>query len=229
MIPTTIVERVATSGGEMVLYRHGGDYAIRVAGVELMNSRNHGSEDELGRRASALVAGARAPRMLVGGLGLGFTLRAALDALPAAARVDVAEIVPAVVRWNRTMLGGLAGHPLADARVTVIEGDVARVIAGARGAYDAIALDVDNGPDEMFERNGGLYRRAGLAASREALAPGGVLAVWSAFESATFTRWLRDTGFDVELATIRSRARGGPRHFIWLARRPRAPRRAPQR
>jgi spermidine synthase len=220
VIPVVVVERVATPGGEMVLSRRGEEFAIRVGGVQLMCSRSHDSEDELGRRAGSLVRGVRAPRMLVGGLGLGYTLRAALEALPPTARVDVVEIVPAVVRWNRTVLGGLARHPLADPRVSVIEGDVGRVIADSPpGRYHAILLDVDNGPDELFERNGALYRRAGLLAAHAALAPGGVLAVWSSFESPTFTRWLREVGFTVEVACIRATQRRGPRHYIWFAHR----------
>lgn len=220
MIPTIILERVATTGGEMVLSRHGRDFSIRVGGTELMNSRNHGSEDELGRRAGELVAGARAPRLLIGGLGLGYTLRATLEVVPRDARVEVVELVPQVVQWNRTYVGALAKHPLDDPRVAVIEDDVARVIArSAPARYDAILLDVDNGPDEVFEHNAALYRRTGVAAAFAALAPGGVLAVWSAFPSHTFTRWLRDAGFAVEQTSVKAQ-RGGPRHFLWFARRP---------
>ncbi len=215
MIPHVVVERVATPGGEMTLSRRGTQFSIRVGGVELMNSHNHASEDELGRRACALVAGVRTPRILIGGLGLGFTLRAVLDGAPAA-MIDMVEIVPAVVRWNRTHTGALAGQPLDDARVTVIEDDVARVIAGAQARYDAIVLDVDNGPDELFESNAKLYKRAGLAAAHRALVAKGGLAVWSSFESATFTTWLREVGFAVELVRVKAH---GTRHVIWLARR----------
>lgn len=220
VIPTVVIERAATPGGEMVLSRHGETFAIRVAGVELMSSVNHGSEDELGRRAADLVRGVPAPRMLVGGLGLGFTLRAALDALPRTARVDIVELVPDVVRWNRTIYGALAGHPLDDPRVTVVEADVVRVIIGAApGTYDAIVLDVDNGPNDVFEQNVELYRKNGIAQSRAALAPGGLLAVWSSFDSPTYTRWLREAGFEVEVTRLRSKFRGGPRHYLWFARR----------
>lgn len=212
-----VIDRAPCPAGELVLWRRGDIYAIRVAGVELMNSRSHVSEDELGRITCGALAGHAAPRMLVGGLGLGYTLRAALDALPATAQLDVAELVPAVVRWNRGVLGHLASHPLADPRVTVIEDDVAAVIARARGAYHSILLDVDNGPDGIGQQNATLYRRSGLLAARAALAPGGVLAVWSAFDSPTFTRWLRDAGFAVEL--VRTRAHGA-RHYIWLASAP---------
>src|SRR5438067_6685035 len=143
----------------MTLSRRGDDFSIRVRGVELMNSHNHESEDELGRRACALVKGVTKPRILIGGLGLGFTLRAVLDGC--AGSVDVVELVPAVVRWNRTVLGELAGRPLDDPRVTVIEDDVAHVIA-TRTGYHAIVLDVDNGPDELFTSNAKLYARTGL-------------------------------------------------------------------
>jgi spermidine synthase len=216
VIPNIVIERVATpGGGEMVLSRRGDQFSIRVSGVELMNSMSHDSEDELGSSTVARMRSSGAPRIMIGGLGLGYTL---LDALPAAARVEVVELIPAVVRWNRTILGGLAREPLADPRVTVIEDDVARTIARSpAGAYTAILIDVDNGPDGVIERNTPLYRRAGLAAAHAALAPGGVFAVWSAFESPTFTRWLTDSGFTVELARIRPR--GGARHYIWFAER----------
>lgn len=219
MIPIEVLERVASPIGELVLSRRGGDYSLRIEGTELMNSRNHGSEDELGAKTAALVAGVKAPRVLVGGLGFGYTLRAALDALGPGARVDVAEIVPELVRWNREVLGHLAGHPLADARVTLIEDDVARVIGRAEARYDAIALDVDNGPDGMHPRNAGLYRERGLAAAHHALVPGGVLAVWSSFPSTSFTTWLVRAGFETTLETVKSKHRGGPRHYIWYARK----------
>jgi len=199
-----------------VLAQRGNEISIRVAGVELMNSRDHGSEDELGRQTAARIT-AKAPRVLIGGLGFGFTLRAALDALPADAHVDVVELVPAIVRWNRTILSHLAGNPLADPRVTVIEDDVLNVIKKASG-YDAIVLDVDNGPDPIYEGNAALYKRHGLSAARAALAPGGWLAVWSSFSSKTFTTWLRDVGFSSELVTMKSKFKGGPTHYVWFAR-----------
>src|SRR4051812_41394199 len=155
-----------------------------------MNSRDHSSEDELGTQTVARVT-AKQPRILIGGLGFGFTLRATLDALPAGAHVDVVEIVPAIVRWNRTILAHLAGNPLGDPRVTVIEDDVANVIKKSTG-YDAIILDVDNGPDAVYEGNAVLYKQRGLMAARAALVPGGWLAVWSSFASKTFTTWLRE-------------------------------------
>lgn len=219
MIPVEVLERVQTPSGELVLSRRDQDYAIRIRGVELMSSRNHGSEDELGTQTCARLRGVAAPRVLVGGLGLGFTLRATLDALPADAAVDLVEIIPAVLRWNREIYGHLARHPLADPRVTATCDDVARVIATNNSCYHAILLDVDNGPDAVLDGNEGLYKRTGLERAHAALVPGGVLAVWSSFESATFTRWLRGTGFEVEVVAIKSKHKGGPRHHIWFARR----------
>jgi spermidine synthase len=213
VIPTVVLDRVATPGGDMVLSRRGDQFSIRVGRVELMNSRNHASEDELGRRACTLVGDRTDARVLVGGLGLGYTLRAVLDGCRAA--IDVVELVPAVVRWNREHTGALAGHPLDDPRVTVIEDDVARVIAAADASYHAIVLDVDNGPDELFDENAKLYQRRGLVAAHRALVPGGGLAVWSAFESKTFTTWLRTTGFAAEVIRVNAH---GARHVIWLAR-----------
>jgi spermidine synthase len=215
LVPRVVLEKVPVPGGELVLARRGKEYSIRVGGVELMNSRDHWSEDTLGR-GTAQRLNAKAPRVLIGGLGFGFTLRAALDALPAAAKVDVVELVPAIVRWNRTLLGSLARDPLADPRVTVIEADVADIIRTAKN-YDAILLDVDNGPDAVYDGNAALYKRRGLEAAKRALAPGGILAVWSAFESNTFTQWLREVGFTTEMATLKSPFKGGPTHYVWFA------------
>jgi spermidine synthase len=201
-----------------VLSRRGEEYSIRVASVELMNSRDHSSEDELGRASVARLR-AKAPRVLIGGLGMGFTLRAALDALPPKAHVEVVEIVPDIVRWNRGVLAKLAGEPLADPRVTVVEADVAHVIRKANETYDAIVLDVDNGPDAVYEGNAVLYKRNGLAAAKAALAPGGWLAVWSSFRSNTFTTWLREVGFATELVTIKSKFKSGATHYVWFAQR----------
>ena len=201
-----------------MLTQHGKQFSIRVAGVELMSSVNHGSEDELGRLSCAPLK-SQAPRVLIGGLGMGFTLRAALDVLPPGARVEVVELIPDVVRWNRTVYGQLANHPLDDPRVTVVEEDVANVIERGRD-YDAIVLDVDNGPDGVYHANRGLYQRRGLDAAHTALAPGGLLTVWSCFESPTFTRWLRAAGFSVELRNIKTKYKGGPRHCIWFAVKP---------
>jgi spermidine synthase len=219
VIPTIVISRATSPGGEqLVLSQRGQQFSIRVAGVELMSSGNHGSEDELGARSAALIK-SPAPRVLIGGLGMGFTLRAALDALPAAARVEIVEIVPDVVQWNRTVYGQLANHPLRDPRVTLIEEDVAHVIERGRG-YDAIILDVDNGPEGVYRDNRGLYQQRGIDAAFGALAPGGLFAVWSSFESPTFTRWLRKARFAVDLRHIKAKYKGGPRHCIWFAIKP---------
>ncbi|HEU0030727.1 MAG TPA: hypothetical protein VFQ53_08840 [Kofleriaceae bacterium] len=219
MIPTVVLDRVQTPMGELRLARRGDEFSIRVAGVELMNSRNHASEDEFGRLAGALVAGVATPRVLIGGLGMGFTLRAALDALGDRARVDVVELVPAVVRWNRELYGHLAGAPLGDSRVHVIEADVVAVVRESTARYDAIVLDVDNGPDGISEANGRLYGARGLAELHAALAPGGALAIWSAFEAPAFTKRVTKAGFGVEVRRVRTQHGGNPVHFFWVARR----------
>lgn len=202
----------------MVLEREGGEVAIRIGDRTLMSSDAHDSEDELGRVVAAAVRGIAVPRVLIGGLGLGFTLRAALDALPAEARVDVAELAAEVVRWNRAECGAYAGRPLDDPRVALFVEDVAAVIARSADAYDAIALDVDNGPSAITHpRNEALYRRAGLRQARRALRPGGVLAVWSSFASPLFTRSLEELGGTVELLAPAPARPGAPQHYIWLA------------
>jgi len=213
----TLATALAPGGATLSLVRRGDTFVIRVGHAELMSSHMHGSEERLAEFTCTDLP----PRasILIGGLGMGFTLRAALDALPATAKVDVVEIVPALVQWNRTLLASLAGSPLDDPRVTVIEADVAEVIKTAKN-YDAIVLDVDNGPDAVYDGNAGLYKRRGLEAAKRALAPGGVLAVWSAFKSNTFTHWLRETGFATELVTMKSKFKGGPTHYVWFARRP---------
>jgi spermidine synthase len=159
--------------------------------------------------------------VLVGGLGMGYTLAAALHHLEADAEVVVAELVPAVVRWNREYIGGYAGHPLHDARVSVREGDIARILKRERGSFDAILLDVDNGPEGLTHReNDWLYGNAGLAAAFATLRPGGVLAVWSAGPDRDFSERLRRAGFEVEVHTVPAHAgRRGARHTIWIATR----------
>jgi spermidine synthase len=183
-----------------------------------MSSRMHGSEEALAafgcRRARLLDE----PCVLVGGLGMGFTLRATLDLLPPAATVVVAELVPAVVEWNRGELGPLAGHPLQDARVRIEIGDVAGVIRASADRFDAMLLDVDNGPAAFTATdNTGLYDDRGLAAARAALKPQGILAVWSAWDDRRFEQRLRHGGFTVEVERVRARLKkGGPRHTIFL-------------
>ena len=209
-------------GGELKLMRRGTEYSIMSGAIELMNSRLSGSEEALATLTWEALGGKPTPRMLIGGLGMGFTLRAALAVLPPKAALVVAELAPAVIAWARGPLAGLFEGALEDPRVQVREGDVAETIAAARGAYDAILLDVDNGPGGLNrEANDGLYSAAGLAAARAALAPGGVLAVWSAAPDAPFVNRLRKAGFAVEEKRVRATRSGrGARHVIWLAVKP---------
>src|SRR5215510_12478432 len=182
MIPWTQIDTAEMpGGGALRLLQHGRDFAIKLDRHELMNSRLHGSEEALATLACARIASHARPRILIGGLGMGFTLRAALDALGAGAQVVVAELVPAVVAWNRGPLAALSGHSLDDARVSVRAADVGSVIRAEEAAYDAILLDVDNGPEALTrDANDRLYDPGGLGAAHAALRPGGVLAVWSA-------------------------------------------------
>ena len=221
MIPwETLGKERAPDGGELILYRRGGEFMIRVDGRELMSSRTHGSEDVLAELACAGLKDLEAPRVLVGGLGLGFTLRAALDVLPSAARVVVAEIVPAVVEWNRGPVGPLAGRPLEDHRVAVVVKDVGAVLRRTKERFDAILLDVDNGPAALTRKgNHGLYVETGLVATRAALRPGGVLAVWSAAPDDVFVRRLERARFAVSTHVVPARGiGGGPKHTVFLAR-----------
>ena len=185
-----------------------------------MNSRMHGSEDALAEMTCARLTDVANPRILVGGLGMGFTLAAALQHAPADVRIIVAELVPAMVRWNSGPLGEVSGYPLRDERVSVREGDVAGILQTESEAYDAILLDVDNGP-EGFTRpeNDWLYDVDGLAAAYSALRGYGVLAVWSAGPAPDFIQRLNKIGFDVEEVHVRAHAGKGARHVIWFARK----------
>jgi len=221
MIPWQLIERAPVPGGEgeLSLQRRGEEYSIRVDRAELMNSRQHGSEEELARLGCAAVRERPKARVLVGGLGMGFTLAATLSQLRPDAEVVVAELVGAVVAWNRDHLGHLAGHPLKDGRVTVRQGDVRAVMAEHRAAFDAILLDVDNGPSGLTqERNGWLYGPSGLRAARAALRQGGVLAVWSVAREDAFTKRLEREGFAVQVHGASARAGNkGAKHTIWIA------------
>lgn len=207
-------------GGQLKLYRRDAEFSIMLGGTELMNSRLSGSEAALATLAIDRMPRGPRPALLIGGLGMGFTLRAALEGLPAEAQVDVVELVPAVVAWARGPMAELFAGSLDDPRVQVIEADVGDVIR-ARGGYDAILLDVDNGPDGLTrDSNDRLYDPRGLAAARTALRPGGVLAVWSSAPDRGFTARLGRAGFTVAEETVRARGdRGGARHTIWLASR----------
>jgi spermidine synthase len=221
VLPWRTLDRALTSdGGELTLASRGAQFAIRVDGQELMNSDSHGSEEKLGRHGCAGLGALPRARVLIGGLGMGYTARASLSALGPRADVEVVELVGAVVRWNRDVIGHLAGAPLRDARLRVVEGDVADRIDAARARYDAILLDVDNGPLALTSHeNQRLYAPEGLRRARRALRPNGVLAVWSAFQSSAFTARLSAAGFDVNLKRVRAGAGSSRRHALWLARR----------
>ena len=208
----------APDGAELALTLRSGEYVILANGKSLMSSRMHGSEEALAAFALARIRDREAPHVLVGGLGMGFTLRATLDLLPQDGTVVVAELLPAVIEWNRGPLGPLAAHPLKDRRARVEPGDVAATLRSSAGAFDAILLDVDNGPAAFATSgNAALYNDAGLAAARAALKKGGVLAVWSARDDRKFEQRLRYAGFRVEVERVRARLKkGGPRHTIFL-------------
>jgi spermidine synthase len=213
----TIATATAPDGAPLALARRDDEWVVRVAGRTLMSSRQHGSEEALATLALARCA--RRRRILVGGLGFGYTLRAVLDRIPVDAVVEVAELVPAVVAWNREHLSSLAGRPLDDRRVVLSEGDVRARLRAARARYDAILLDVDNGPSAVaHEENDSLYGDVGLATCLGALVEGGVLAVWSAVPDPRFLNRLGKLGFAAEAleAGGRGEGKGGPRHVIFL-------------
>ncbi len=220
MTPRELIDTASIPGGEELrLFRRGSDFMIVLDRNELMNSRMSGSEEALATMTCERLGDRRAPHILIGGYGMGFTLRAALNRLDAQARVTVAELVPEILAWARGPMASLAAGCLDDPRVMVLEQDVARVIAEGAGSYDAILLDVDNGPDGLVrEANNGIYALSGLAAARAALRPGGILAIWSAAPDPAFTRRLIKAGFSVDEVVVKARANGkGPRHVIWFA------------
>jgi len=224
MTPWELIDTAAMpgDGAPLRLMRRGAEYSIMSGSTELMNSRLSGSEEALAELACGRIRTRSAPAVLIGGLGMGFTLGAALAELGADAAVTVAELIPAVVAWGRGPLAHIVGSSLDDPRVVIHEGDVGALIGAARAAYDAILLDVDNGPHGLSRgENDSLYSRAGLSAARRALTPGGVLAVWSSAPDPAFTRRMRDEGFAVEEVTVRARKSGkGARHMIWIATAP---------
>ena len=221
MKPWELLGETRTPDGEtLTLMRQDREFVILANGKPLMSSRMHGSEEALASLGCAHLAGAGEPRVLVGGLGMGFTLAATLSGLPEAATVVVAELVAGVVEWNRGPLGAFAGRPLGDPRVEVVVGDVLDTLRAGAAQFDAVLLDVDNGPDAFTSaRNSALYADRGLAAVRAALRPNGVLAVWSAWEDRKFEQRLRAGGFEVEVRRVRARLKkGGPWHTIFLGR-----------
>jgi spermidine synthase len=220
MIPRELVATARIPGGpEMKLYRRGRDHMILVDRDELMSTRMSGSEEALAELTGRRLGSRPRQSWLIGGYGMGFTLRAALRVLPADAQVTVAEILPEIIEWAHGPMSELTGTSLDDPRATLRFRDVAELIAQQAGAFDAILLDVDNGPDALVRpENDRLYSPAGLHAARTALKPGGLLAIWSAAPDSSFTRTLVGAGFQVEEEVVRARSNGkGPRHHIWFA------------
>ena len=223
MKPRELIGTAKVPGGvELRLIRHGDDHVIMVDSNELMSSRLGGSEEALAVMTCQRLRPGHAPHLLIGGYGMGFTLRAALAIIGRHGRASVAEIVPEIIDWARGPMAGLTNGCLDDPRVRLISGDVAAEIRAAPRRYDAILLDVDNGPSGLTRpANDGLYSRKGLALAKAALKPHGILAIWSAAPDAHFTRRLEAAGFKVEQATVRARSNGkGPRHTIWFAALP---------
>lgn len=225
MIPRELLATAEVPGGDepLRLIRRGSEYSIMLGANELMNSRLSGSEEAMSTLAAARIAGVSAPRVLIGGLGMGFTLRTALQAFGARASIEVAELVPEIVDWARGPMAHLHAGTLDDPRVSIHVGDVGGLIRSSAGRFDAILLDVDNGPDGLVRpENNRLYGKAGLHNARKALAPGGVLAIWSAERDDKFVRRMESVGFNVEEVEVRARydadGKGkGPRHVIWFA------------
>ena len=216
-----LIDRAQVPGGvELQLLRKNGDFAIVFGENELMSSDIFASEQALATLTCARIATQDAPQLLIGGYGMGFTLRAALGVFPAGASITVVELVPEIIEWARGPMRALGAECLDDPRVELVKGDVAPVIRAASGSYDAILLDVDNGPDGLVRAaNNQIYSAYGLRAARVALRPGGVLAIWSAAKDEGFVRRLKEAGFVVEEVSVRARANGkGAKHVIWFAR-----------
>ena len=224
MIPWEEIDRAEIPGhdGYLTLQKRGTEFSIRTAGTELMNSRRHGSEDALAEIPISRIQRRSGIRVLIGGLGMGYTLAAALEILRPDARITVSELIPTVVDWNREHLGHLTGSPLDDPRVSVEIEDVAETMQKRINAWDAILLDVDNGPDGLTRQaNDRLYGEYGLAMAFSALRSGGVLSIWSSGADPAFTRRLKRCGFRTEIVTPRALKTGkGSRHTIWLGEKP---------
>lgn len=222
MLPRELIGTANIPGGDALkLVKHGRDFIIMLGRNELMSSRMSGSEEALANMTCERLKSREAPHILIGGYGMGFTLRAALKQLGPKAKITVAELVPEIVDWAKGPMAELCAGCLDDKRVKLVIDDVTALIANGSGRYDAILLDVDNGPDGLTrDDNDRLYSRAGLERAKSALRPGGILAVWSAAPDEGFARRLRNTGFAVEEVFVRARANGkGPRHVIWFGKR----------
>ncbi|CDZ49811.1 spermidine synthase [Neorhizobium galegae] len=220
MLPWIQLDRatIPGEGGELRLKQRGAEFSIMLGSTELMNSRLSGSEEALATLSCERIAGRKNARMLIGGLGMGFTLRAALGVLPDDTRVTVAELVAAVFDWARGPMAEFHKGTLDDPRVDIHVGDVGALIRSRNAAYDAILLDVDNGPDGLTRAsNDSLYTHTGLRAAKAALREKGVLAVWSSAPDAAFTRRLRDAGFAAEEIFVRTNGKRGGRHVLWMA------------
>jgi spermidine synthase len=219
MIPWVELDRAEMpGGGELRLKQRGTEFSIMLGSIELMNSRLSGSEEALATRSCERVRTRTRPHLLIGGLGMGFTLRAALAQVGEDARITVAELVPAVIAWARGPMAQVFAGCLEDPRVSLHKGDVGALIAASPRTYDAILLDVDNGPEGLTRsENDGLYGYTGLGAARAALRPGGILAVWSSGPDRDFTTRLRKIGFRVEEVGVRANGARGARHVLWFA------------
>jgi spermidine synthase len=221
MIPWSHIDTARVPGAEVELrlMRRGTEFSMMLGQNELMNSRLSGSEEALATLACRRLEAVKRPHLLIGGLGMGFTLRAALAVLGTEARITVAELVPAVIAWARGPMAGIFGDSMTDPRVSIREADVADVIKAKASAFDAILLDVDNGPEGLIRKaNDALYDLGGLKAIRKALRPGGVLAVWSSGPHPLFSKRLRDAGFEVNEVGVRATTkRSGAHHVIWFA------------
>jgi spermidine synthase len=216
---TKLDTAVMPDGETISLYEHDGSFSIRVGAAELMSTRRHASEEKVAELACAHAKAISGPRVLIGGLGFGFTLKAALSVLPSDATVVTVEILAAVIAWNRNPSFHLAADALADRRVTVLQKDVAEAIRQSRSAFDCVILDVDNGPAALSTvGNGWLYTAKGLCAIRAALRPGGCLAIWSAAPDPNFERLLASTGFAVDVRRCRPHGNSGGWHTIFLGR-----------
>jgi spermidine synthase len=226
VIPWKELDRAEIPGNEgiITLRQRGTEFSIRTADTELMNSRLHGSEDALAQLTYRRLKQKEGLRILIGGLGMGYTLAAALEQSEKDTLITVAELIPTVISWNRQHLGHLTGEPLNDPRVSIQEEDVVNAISRKKSAWDAILLDVDNGPDGLTQKaNDRLYNISGLKTSFAALRPGGILAVWSSGPDEAFTRRLKQCQFQTETITVRAHKPGkGARHTIWFARKPRS-------
>lgn len=221
MTPRELIGIAQVPGGEPLrLFRRGGDFMIVLERNELMSTRMRGSEIALGTMTCDRLAGRQSPHVLIGGYGIGFTLRAVLGQLGPDARVTVVELVPGIIEWARGPMADLTAGCLDDRRVNLVMGDVAGVIRAATREFDAILLDVDNGPDGLTRpANDSIYDLRGLAEAKAALRPGGVLAIWSAAPDPAFSRRLARTGFVVDEVRVRARENGkGPAHVIWFAK-----------